>query len=109
MGRSGRGQGGNMGKSKKARLLEWIKDIGEASSAEIENYAYTAFDMLPSNARRRCREWAERENEGLNILKRFKKPGSALVHYKYLGLRIPKKPKPEPEIFTKQETLSLGV
>lgn len=96
-----------MSKSKKALLLSWIKSQGKASSAEIENQAYVLFGMLPSNARRRCREWAEGEKEETNTLQRFSKKGSVLVHYRYID-RTPK-PEPEPETFTKQETLSLGV
>lgn len=92
-----------MKKSKKFLLLSWIKSQGKASSAEIENQAYVLFGMLPSNARRRCREWAEGKKEGVNILRRFAIPGSALVHYEYVRDPKPKiKPEPEPEIYEAQ-------
>ena len=98
-----------MAKSKKSLLLSWIKFRGKASSAEIENQAYILFGMLPSNARRRCREWAQGEDEEINILRRYVIPGSALVHYEYIRDPKPKtKPESKSEIFTKQETLSLG-
>lgn len=84
-----------MKKSKKQELLEWIKSMGEVSSADIARWGVNDFY---TSAMRRAREFAEK-----GILERFSKPGRAIVYYRY----IDPKPEPEPEPQTQSEQLSL--
>lgn len=93
------GEGNDMGKSKKALLLEYIKENKEVSSADIARWGT---DNFYTSSMRRAREYAEK-----GILERFSKPGKVLVFFRYAYKPKPK-PEPEPEYYTKQQTLSLG-
>ena len=87
-----------MPKSKKALLLEYIKENKEVSSADIARWGVNCFY---TSAMRRAREYAEQ-----GILERFSKPGKALVYFRYAWKPKPK-PKPE-EMLTNQQILPLG-
>lgn len=81
-------------KSKKAKLLEWIKREGIVSSADIARYGVNNFY---TSAMRRAREYAEK-----GILQRFSKPGKSLVYFQYI------KPFPVP-LVSETKQLTLGV
>lgn len=87
-----------MAKSKKALLLEYIKENKEVSSADVARWGV---DFFYTSAMRRAREYAEK-----GILERFSKPGKALVYFRYAYKpKIKPEPEPEPEYFTKQLSL----
>ena len=91
-----------MGKSKKALLFDYIKGMGEVSSADIYKWGD---DNFSHRAKRNARQFAKdgKEKKSDKIVA-FSKEGSALVWYRYVA----KAPESKLELFQNQQNLSLG-